>query len=73
LEGLTDGLQCELGSDVGLIGAIMEIGRALDALTYVVVLHGDEVVKLLEKHLPKWKIPLGIKAENEYKLTAFDW
>lgn len=73
LEGLSDGLKCELGSDVGLIGAVMEMGRAVDALTYVVVLRGDEVLKLLEKHLPKWKIPTQIQAKNEYKLTAFDW
>ena len=73
LEGLSDGLKYELGSDVGLIGAVMEMGRAVDALTYVVVLRGDEVLKLLEKHLPEWKIPTQIQAENEYKLTAFDW
>lgn len=74
VKGLNDGLDLELGSNVSIIVEVMEIGRALDAITFEVELTGKELIKFLKKFgLETISGAENIKGENKYKVTAFDW
>ena len=73
LFGLDDKIRCELGSDTGLIGAVMEIGRYIPDLIYKAVMKGDKMIEFLKEYKVKDEILTKINPENEYELTAYDW
>lgn len=76
LSGKEDGLKCELGSDVSLIAAVMEIGRCTDpsGLIFEATFSGKELKAFLLKHAPG-RIALweDLRDDNTYTLTAYDW
>lgn len=77
LEGVEDSIRIDLGSDVMLVGAVMEIGKAIDYLVYEVQLTGEEVLNLINSiRFSPMKRPYGLEddiiKEHHYKLTAYD-
>ena len=71
--GLDDGLSYDLGGDVGVICAVMEIGRARDEITYEAELMGGELLDLLERCRYATTELRDIKVTNRYAITAYDW
>lgn len=73
VRGLDDGLNIDLGGDVSIICAIMEIGVAEDALVYKAELTGAELTEFFSKFNLLGDYGDEIKPENRYILTAYDW
>lgn len=75
LKGINDKLNYEFSGDVGLICAVMDIGKAECELVYSVVMKGNEAKEFLSKNALKSELGVlnEIIDENEYKITAFDW
>ncbi len=73
VEGLDDDVKLNLGSDVSLICAIMEIGKAIDAITYRATLTGEELLALMQKYCPQKCKEASINPQNRYVATAYDW
>ena len=71
--GLDDGLRYDLGDDVGVICAVMEIGRVRSELIYEVELTGAELLALLERCRYGTSEFTDIKETNRYVVTAYDW
>ena len=71
--GLDDGLSYDLDGDVGVICAVMEIGRARDELIYEARLSGAELLALLERCRYGTSEFTDIKETNRYAITAYDW
>ena len=73
LRGLDDELYYDLGADVGLIGAVMEIGVGAGELIYKAKFKGVDLVEFLKKHAPRFDFIEKINPEYEYELTSYDW
>ncbi len=73
VKGLDDGVRLELDGDVGLICAVMEIGRVRSDLIYEATLTGRELGELIAGVLRAYSLPEEIKDENRYVITAYDW
>lgn len=72
-KGLDDDVNVDLGRDVSLICEIMNIGVALDAITYQATLTGEELLALVIKYCPAKASEANIQPKNRYKVTAYDW
>ena len=72
-KGLDDDVNVDLGRDVSLICEIMNIGVALDAITYQATLTGEELLMLVKKYCPAKVNEVTIQPKNRYKVTAYDW
>ena len=71
-----EGKKYELGSDVSLIAAVMEIGRCTDpsGLIFEAAFSGKELKDFLLKHAPQHRTLLkDLREEGRYTLTAYDW
>ena len=73
IKGLDDDVRITLGGDVGIVCAVMEIGRCVDSLIYKAELTGGELVALIRKEWKAWQPPVEIKENNRYEITAYDW
>lgn len=73
LYGLDDGIRAELGSDVGVIADVMEKGEGVDYLIYKWKLDGKTLKTFLKAHKIEERVKAGIKDENRYEITAYDW
>lgn len=73
VRGLDDDVRIDLGGNVSIICEVMDIGTAEDALTYVAVLTGEELIKFMRKFCLDRSLEENIKPENRYELTAYDW
>ena len=73
IKGVSDNLYANLGSNVDIIGAVIEKGKATDYLIYELELDGAELLEFLAKFRADEELMLEIKAENKYKVIAYDW
>ena len=77
LEGVEDDIRINLGSDIMLVGAVIEIGKALDYLVYEAKLTGEEVLNLInDVNFNGVNRPRGLEnvlvKDHHYVLTAYD-
>ena len=73
VKGVKDSIRLDLGSDVSIICKVMDIGKALDALTFEVTLNGSELREFLRSFKLTEALKADIKKENLYIITAYDW
>ncbi len=74
IKGLNDDFDLSLGSNTDLVFAVMQIGKAEDAITFSVEMNGAELKEFIEKHARKYIEYIdNIKLDNRYKITAYDW
>lgn len=73
VKGIDDGLEIDLGTNVSIICAVMEIGKALDAITFEAEMNGSELLAFMNKFSVGKDFWDKIKEENRYIVTAFDW
>ena len=83
IKGIDDGLRIDLGGSTSIIGEVMKIGKALDNLTYEVEMSGAELLEFLVKfsvgiardisEKTHRMIIEGVKKENRYTVTSYDW
>ncbi|MBR2023154.1 MAG: hypothetical protein IJ996_01380 [Clostridia bacterium] len=72
IKGLDDGVRIELGADVGIIGAVMDRGKAVDCLIYKLVLTGKELLSFIEEFHLQSKVTQTVVETNRYELTSYD-
>lgn len=73
IRGIDDGFVLDLGSDVGIVAAVIEVADTADGLIYKATLKGGELVALIKKEWRAWQPPCEIKMDNRYEITAYDW
>ena len=83
IKGIDDGLRIDLGSSVSIIVEVMQIGKAIDSLTYEAEMSGAELLEFLSKFSvgiardisenTHRMIIEGVKKENRYTVTSYDW
>lgn len=73
VKGLNDDIYLDLGTNVSIICKVMDIGKALDALTYEVTVNGNELISFLKLFNLTEALKADIKPENQYVITAYDW
>ena len=73
IKGVTDNLYANLGSNVDIIGEVIEKGRATDYLIYELELDGAELLEFLAKFRAGDDFAADINLENRYILTSYDW
>ncbi|MBQ8448564.1 MAG: hypothetical protein IJX27_06510 [Clostridia bacterium] len=73
VHGIDDSLRIDLGGDVSIICEVMDIGKAIDYLTFEAEMTGAELLAFMRKFHVKAELEEGIKAENRYTVTAYDW
>ena len=74
IKGLNDNFDLSLGSNTDLVFAVMQIGKAEDAITFSAEMTGAELKKFIEKYARKYIERIDeIKSDNRYKITAYDW
>ena len=66
-------LRIDLGSDVGIINEIIEVGKGVDYLIYKAEMNSEELISFLKKFNLYEKYGSVIKQEEKYILTAYDW
>jgi len=71
--GLDDNVKLDLGSDTSPLGEVMEIGRAVDSLTYEAEMSGEQLIAFLKKFHLYEKHGDKVILKNRYLLTAYDW
>lgn len=70
---IEDNINFSLGSDVGLIGEIIELGKYVGDLTYELKVKGLKLNEIIYKYNLQDKIHAIINVENTYVITAYDW
>ncbi len=73
IRGIDDGFSLDLGSDVGIVAAVIEVANTADGLIYKATLTGGELIALIKKEWRAWQPPSEIKENNRYEITAYDW
>lgn len=74
IKGLNDDFDLSLGSSADLVFAVMQIGKAEDAITFSAEISGAELKKFIEKYAQKYIECIDkIKLDNRYRITAYDW
>jgi len=74
VKGIDDSLKFSLGSDVSVICEIMDIGKAIDQITFEYEFKGNEFIKFIKKFNLEEKIKdIIINENNRYLVTAYDW
>jgi len=73
VRGIDDDVRLDLGSDVGIVAAVIEVADAADGLIYKATLTGGELIALIKKEWRAWQPPCEIKENNRYEITAYDW
>ena len=73
VHGIDDSLRIDLGGDVSIICEVMDIGKAIDYLTFEAEMTGAELLAFMRNFHVKAELEEGIKAENRYTVTAYDW
>lgn len=72
IKGIEDDVNKEIIGDVGLICAIREIGE-IDGIVYKATLSGEDLLKILTDNGITNIDKIGIRKENNYEVTAYDW
>lgn len=72
IKGIEDDVNKEIIGDVGLICAIREVGE-IDGIVYKATLSGEELLKILTDNRITNIDKIGIRKENNYEVTAYDW
>ena len=73
IKGVSDNLYVNLGSNVDIIGAVIEKGKATDYLIYELELDGAELLEFLAKFRAGDDFAADINLENRYVLISYDW
>lgn len=73
IKGVSDNLYANLGSNVDIIGAVIEKGKATDYLIYELELDGAELLEFLAKFRAGDDFAADINLENRYVLISYDW
>ena len=73
LKRYSTGETFSLGSDVGLIGEVMEKGKGIDYLIYQLEILGKDLIPLLKKYTVKNFDVSKIIEDESYTLTSYDW
>lgn len=78
LYGKDDGLVVNLGSNVDIICAVMEVGIGRDFITYEVEYTGVQLIEFFDKYnfrkIVQNELNFDLIIEdNRYVLTAYDW
>jgi hypothetical protein len=71
--GLDDNLKADLGRNVELVAAVIEIGKAIDAITFEKQLTGKELKQFILQQNANLAILENIVDNYRYLLTAYDW
>jgi hypothetical protein len=69
---LNESLRIELGSDVGIIAKVIEIGRCRDFLIYEARLNGKELLEFLDEFNLRSKYEHLINSAYNYEIVAYD-
>ena len=72
IESVEENWRMNLGSDVGLVRAVLKMGKAIDYLVYEARLTGEETLELLSMAHFTDLSDVEIKKDHHYILTAFD-
>jgi hypothetical protein len=73
VKGIDDGIYINLGSSTDIVGEVMLEGKSVDYLIYELELSGKDLLGFLAKFRVDEELMLEIKAENKYKVIAYDW
>lgn len=80
LYGIDDKLMCDLSRDVDVIVKIMEIGEAIDAITFKKIFTGIELKSFMKENkiedvmLKNNELLIDkIVDDNKYEVKAYDW
>ncbi len=73
VKGIDDDLIIELGREVEIVFAVIKIGKAIDAITYELVVDGTDLINFMKENNLIDKINNDIKENNRYVITAYDW
>lgn len=72
IKGIEDDVNKEIIGNIELICAIMHIGK-IDGIVYDATLSGEELLKILTDCGVDHIENIGIRKENHYQVTAYDW
>ena len=74
IKSLNDDFTLNLGSDVEIIVAVINIGSAVDYLIYKTKMNGLELIEFMKSlKLDKCYDLSEIKADFTYEITSYDW
>lgn len=72
--GLDDGLRLDLGSNYSMIVEIGKIGQSYEyGLVHEADMTGTQLLELMEQCCVDAQHREKIKAENRYRVVAYDW
>lgn len=73
VKGIDDNLRIELSREVDVVFAVIEKGKAIDAITYELEVDGKSLINFIKENKITNKIITNIKDNNRYLIIAYDW
>ena len=71
VKDLQGDINITLSREVEIIYSVMQMGKAVDAITYEATLNGVQLKEFLQSQ--KLTVPFCIVDTHQYLLTAYDW